>query len=593
MGKSKVRTGCRTCKIRKVKCDEKYPVCHRCSSTGRICDGYGVWGGGGNQTHRDSRDRAIIASTSSSSNEPCNTVLPRPGYVSFFVASREDKECFHWFACRTSVKLKGSFDSEFWSKLILQASINELAVRHAVLAVSYVHRRGSLDVMDTRLKKETTGQVDQVPLRYFARSINHLQHHLSANTQASLRIVLITCIILTTLDLLRGHFETARIHVKNGVYLVRKLRSFSNRDDRLHSTRVAESTDSWIAEAFMRLHGQVEVHNIMKRVTCEPLLPSPSPIPSIQKFFSVKEAWNHLDKILEQIIHLNNRVLESETECQALRSPPPLLRADQQQIQTALSSWLKAYKSLSSPLIQRYISPWEKKFSGLLLLHHQTLTIMTDVCLSPRNEMVFDAHTDSFLRLINHAVDLWNYTLSTNPHRPKLPPGQFLNMSNSITDKGWITALYYTAVKCRIHRIRLQAVRFLQSSHHREGFWDSSIMAAVARKVMEIEERDYYQDINPLDNIFSLTSSPTPWDLSLPTLPESYRLRGVETILSGCPVNRVLLLCKQRQNMEDQKVQIGEYDILTQRWSYAADSNFKAQKSSQIRVGHLPFVSRT
>ncbi|KAK9364324.1 transcriptional regulatory protein moc3 [Lipomyces kononenkoae] len=328
MAKCKVRTGCRTCKIRKVKCDESYPVCHRCSSTGRTCDGYGVWGGGGIQSNRSSRDRAIIASTSSSSNETCNTILPRPRYVSFFVATREDKECFDWFERRTSPKIRGSFDSEFWSKLILQASINELAVRHAVVAVSFIHRRGSLNVMDTRLEEETIGQVEQVPLRYFARSINNLQHHLSANTQASLRIVLITCIIFTTLGLLRGHFETARIHVRNGVYLVRRLRSFSNRDDGLHSTRVSESTDSWITEAFMRLHGQVEVHNLMNRVTCEPLLPDPSPLPSIQNIRSVKEAWNHLDKILEHILHqqssscMRDRVSSSTSPSSFVKNRP-------------------------------------------------------------------------------------------------------------------------------------------------------------------------------------------------------------------------------------------------------------------------------
>ncbi|KAI2613794.1 uncharacterized protein GGS25DRAFT_17386 [Hypoxylon fragiforme] len=38
--KPKVRTGCITCKIRRVKCDETKPACTRCSSTGRKCDGY-------------------------------------------------------------------------------------------------------------------------------------------------------------------------------------------------------------------------------------------------------------------------------------------------------------------------------------------------------------------------------------------------------------------------------------------------------------------------------------------------------------------------------------------------------------------------
>ncbi|TQS32088.1 hypothetical protein Golomagni_07605, partial [Golovinomyces magnicellulatus] len=41
VSKPKVRTGCITCKIRRVKCDEVAPSCNRCTSTGRKCDGYG------------------------------------------------------------------------------------------------------------------------------------------------------------------------------------------------------------------------------------------------------------------------------------------------------------------------------------------------------------------------------------------------------------------------------------------------------------------------------------------------------------------------------------------------------------------------
>src|SRR5271156_3905141 len=38
--KPKVRTGCVTCKIRRIKCDEVKPACLRCTSSGRKCDGY-------------------------------------------------------------------------------------------------------------------------------------------------------------------------------------------------------------------------------------------------------------------------------------------------------------------------------------------------------------------------------------------------------------------------------------------------------------------------------------------------------------------------------------------------------------------------
>ncbi|KAK1979720.1 hypothetical protein LZ30DRAFT_630629, partial [Colletotrichum cereale] len=41
-GQPKVRTGCLTCKSRKVKCDEAKPACARCTGTGRRCEGYAV-----------------------------------------------------------------------------------------------------------------------------------------------------------------------------------------------------------------------------------------------------------------------------------------------------------------------------------------------------------------------------------------------------------------------------------------------------------------------------------------------------------------------------------------------------------------------
>lgn len=82
-------------------------------------------------------------------------------------------------------------------------------------------------------------------------------------------------------------------------------------------------------------------------------------------------------------------------------------------------------------------------------------------------------------------------------------------------------AAIFTAIKYSVHRIRLQAARLLEPVSHREGFWDSLIMAAVARKLIELEEGDYYRDINPTDDLFLLSSFATFWDLSLPTLPES------------------------------------------------------------------------
>ena len=49
-------------------------------------------------------------------------------------------------------------------------------------------------------------------------------------------------------------------------------------------------------------------------------------------------------------------------------------------------------------------------------------------------------------------------------------------------------------------------------------------------------------------------------------LPEAYRLRDVEVVLSGEPVERILLACTEKQRDVDCRARIGEYDVASQRW---------------------------
>lgn len=37
---TRTRTGCYTCRVRRIKCDETKPICKRCSIADKYCDGY-------------------------------------------------------------------------------------------------------------------------------------------------------------------------------------------------------------------------------------------------------------------------------------------------------------------------------------------------------------------------------------------------------------------------------------------------------------------------------------------------------------------------------------------------------------------------
>lgn len=49
--------------------------------------------------------------------------------------------------------------------------------------------------------------------------------------------------------------------------------------------------------------------------------------------------------------------------------------------------------------------------------------------------------------------------------------------------------MYMVAVKCRHPTTKRRAIALLQSQVRREGLWDSNVAAAVATRVMEIEEQ--------------------------------------------------------------------------------------------------------
>jgi hypothetical protein len=170
-------------------------------------------------------------------------------------AGTEEKGYFAWFKCRTASKLPGSFICCFWNKLLFQASLNEPAVLHAVLALSSVHKSGIINA-----EGNDPNEQEYFTLQHYVKSISHLQPHFATQDRASSRVALITCVVFVCLELLRGHFKTAQIHLQNGLKILEEMQILSNADDGILGLKhCRESADEWIVEAFSRLHLQVEL----------------------------------------------------------------------------------------------------------------------------------------------------------------------------------------------------------------------------------------------------------------------------------------------------------------------------------------------
>ena len=538
-------------RIRKLKCDEERPACRRCVSTGRVCDGYGVWGGGGN--FYGHRQRSAVPKNDTAD-------LWRPACLSILADCSEGKRYFEWFMCRTVKKIPGLFVSTFWESLIFQASLSEPAVLHAVLTLSSVHKREIFDGHDQTRTQHIPRKQEQFMLQHYINAIRHLQPHFSTRSKKSARVALITCVVFVCLEYLLGRFKTAEAHLQSGLKVLRELQTPLDTDETGAFPLEAslDSVDDWIIHAFSRLYVQVE---LFKQSYQHPYLVLQVPESQSPIFHSINEAWQRMERLLNKIFHLTEKARQQNSSRHASIEHNTVLIGDQQKIQAELARWLNTYEASRQHLQAEALEEFAYQFlCGYYTMAH----IMVEMCLHHNDESRYDSHTEQFVALINRKARLWHIR-SSYPEIEVLP-GHCVNMAKSVVDIGWIPPLYYIALKCRIHRIRVHAVRLLETSSHREGMWDSNITACIARKVMEIEERDFYKN-STLDD-FSLSRLLDSEDLSQSAIPESYRICDVKAVLSDGPEDSVFLYYKQKQKDESKgwKTCVKEYHLPTQCW---------------------------
>ncbi|CAK7221270.1 hypothetical protein SCUCBS95973_004437 [Sporothrix curviconia] len=125
--RGKVKTGCGTCRTRKVKCDEAKPLCQKCVSTGRTCDGYASpfrFYGGDASSSAPAPPASIAASKA--------TAGPGASVATSAEVSQDDianlQRCFSTKTLFEYVTL--GCDDE--ARQVLQASLTDPAIRHAV-----------------------------------------------------------------------------------------------------------------------------------------------------------------------------------------------------------------------------------------------------------------------------------------------------------------------------------------------------------------------------------------------------------------------------------------------------------------------------
>ena len=481
-------------------------------------------------------------------------------------ASTVEHSYFEWFMGRTALKVPGLFSSPFWDTLVFQASYSEPAVLHAVLALSSAHKRlpGS-DSHMTERRENIPDEKEQFTLRHYSKSIEFLQPHFSAKSKDSVRVALVTCVMFICLEFLRGHYKIATNHLQNGLKLLSHIESksarLSNWIVKPASDPHCDPIDDWLVETFARLNLQAILFGQgSSRPRLAPQAVYCKKVPII--FESMSQARKTLDRILGEILDLTECCRQERTFQDSAHQSTVLLD-NQRNIQVDLASWLWTHQA-SRVNLEGQMGVAGTIAHQMLQTYHTMASIMAAACLRPDDEMLFDCHSHGFLSIIAQSINLFKLTLNADlsttafQHRPDAFP--------FVADMGWIPPLYYTAVKCRNHRVRNQAIKLLASVSSKEGIWDALLTVSIAREVIRIEERQFYKENKPLDD-FPFDSRPEEKDLALPVLPESYRIHDVQVVLPDSPLEKTVLTCRRRHEDGSWEVLERQYDALSKCWT--------------------------
>ncbi|KAK0104492.1 hypothetical protein ONS95_004780 [Cadophora gregata] len=207
--KPKVKSGCVTCKARRVKCDETKPHCLRCQKFGRICDGY---------TPEPAQSRGL------SQLQPRIPSSSLYGPSVAIHATEEEHRYFQVFTERTAHELSGFYDPTFWTKLVLQESHSVAAIRHSVIALGALNK--SLEsAPGPNLKVNVIQSIDkrhheQAVLAHL-KAIQSLNSYISSSGSPQLRNALIACLLFVCFETFQGCYASSVQQIYGGLKILR------------------------------------------------------------------------------------------------------------------------------------------------------------------------------------------------------------------------------------------------------------------------------------------------------------------------------------------------------------------------------------
>ncbi|KAJ5529632.1 transcriptional regulator family: Fungal Specific TF [Penicillium freii] len=454
IGAVKSRFGCKTCKIRRVKCGEEKPNCLRCSSTGRKCE----YEGRGETPWAPSTPFALTL-----------------GHTLSLSQNAGQRECraFEYYFQQVSQHLAGGMNVDFWTGVVPQICRSEPAVWNAVIAISalYENPKQCMDFhffRDRRNKAHLLNDGQQDALTWYSRSISSVSSQIQQGS-ANPYIALISCALFICVETIQGHMEQALELYRQGTTLILDLRA------QIGHGAVSISKGVLLERSIVPLFLRLGTCSLTISGTQFPIeLFAFVETDMSAGFASVDSARSSLSVLAAEVILFEREANLHLREVGAEPAVRPKMVARKEALRVRLVEWHRAYTNLcqrnrSVPTLPIYPEP-------ILLTYHAAALICVTGCLK-QQETVFDVHFADFATIVAQSSLILNASACPNGVQP---PFTF-EMSVGVP-------LAMTVLRCRDPILRRRALDLLRLAPPIQGFFKCAPVALLSEMLMKLEE---------------------------------------------------------------------------------------------------------
>ena len=513
----KVRSGCRACKHRHVKCDEHQPICVRCSKAGFECEYDTIKPWIFEPRWKDARLQ----------EEDSNPRLDKSLFRLHDKAS--DAEHFQFFCENTSamfasyltemcLQVHSELDQiaaitwlgeDFWLRTLPSAALAIPVVKRAVIALGAAAR--------VDFTTDSSGAHHD----YIVNMNEAIMLLTTPAGQTEPLVILLSSMVFAACDCLQQEPRRGLLHLKSGLKILEELYPSMNAPDQTLARDLLQPLLKTYVKGLLAFEagGLIDMTNkadLGIKETDE-LIPAKERLSSEGTQSPLVEPLSSSFNTIHEAVDALSRI-DRWTSALQLLDDEILPDADSTEngLKAMLAQWTASLERGKGSYDVEH-DPHAHRPLLVCYIHYQMMYIIIQT-FPYRDETAYDSFGTHFRILINKAQA---YVKLGHVERDSIPPCSRLSV---------ITPLMFAALHCRIPRLRNHALKLLQNLDEEDDIWHSSAAYTVCQSIADSERfgaaallgksslaKERRLSVNASDSVVRY-----PWDI-----PESVRLRVI------------------------------------------------------------------